>query len=76
MVSIMYAKSEEAAQDVQRVLEDVLAELSRVEDGVESSLAAGRVAILLDARGGGRSMAMTETFTRSAGHCSESERQG
>lgn len=47
----------------------MLAKLSRVEDGVERSLAAGRVAVLLDARGSGRSMAVTESFTRSAGHC-------
>jgi len=75
-VSEMYnGDAEQLHDNLQRVLEDVLAELSRVEDGVESSLAAGRIAVLFHTRGGGRSMAVTESFTRSAGHCHRVKRQ-
>ena len=58
----------------QRVLENVLAELSRVEDGVESSLAAGRLSVLFGCSRRSGSMSMTEAFTRSARHCSSTQR--
>lgn len=58
-----------SASSSQRILEDVLAELSRIEDGVESSLASSRLAVLLGSGGRCRSVSMAESFTRSARHC-------